>query len=291
MPAFIIAALLAAEPASAQTNLGEVDAEVKALETLSTEWAEAARKARSFPFPARPVPWPCEVADRDLRRAAGTLALDELPPEERRTRILEYRNAGMGGQVSTSYKPLRAHLVSGTCQNGRLHGPVEYLTSHDVVEDMLHGTVRYRMHQRVAATFIDGTVDPASPVTVAQISEDMRTTLKNGDTSDDAMTAFMGMAREMAQPYKGADAFTHIILFNGKQTNVSTVVGTPQPDGRTLHVMYQGKRKALQYFRRNGLHHGIWETFPQTVGSHTVPGQRKCYVEGRELKTETCEAK
>lgn len=298
----MVAALLGSSPSPVrQAGIVAPDPVSEDLLARSAEWAEAARKAGAFPFPATATPWPCAVADLELRKATRSLELAELTPLEKRMRIMELRRNTMLGIPTPSYRPLRAHLVSGTCRNGQLHGPVEYLLSHDVTEDSPASTTRYRLHQRIAATFADGVVDPASPVTFAHIMDGMQTVLKNGQQGDRPkadrpeadrieMSFYLGVARSLAEPLQGAEASTHLSIVNGKAQPVTTTLVTPQPDGRTSHIMYRGDQKTVQFYRRNGLYEGIFEAFPMKTGNHTVPGWQKCYIEGEEVLTEPCEA-
>ena len=283
--------MLGSIPSAGSAAIDATDPALQDLLARSADWAQAAHAQSAFAFPDKPNDWPCAVSDLELRTATRALTFDELTPAEKRSRIMQYRRGGLTGLPTISYRPVRAHLVNGACRNGRLDGPVEYLISHDVTESTVSADTRYRLHQRVAATFIEGAVDLKSPVTFAHIIDGLQYVQKNGQAMGAGIktSMYIGAARSLAEPLKGAEAVTSIAVVDGKTQRVVTNLSLPQADGRTLHTVYHGDQKLQQFHQRNGLIHGLMETFQITVKGHAIAGRRQCFVDGEEIKTDTCE--
>lgn len=250
-------------------------------------------------LPAQPQAWPCAIDELKLRRLVGAVSNAEQDAKTRRTTRLMYAGVNMrDSDLQTMISDVRLVPIAAQCKDGQLDGPLEFMLESTRTMDMPTFTTEMRSRIRYQGVMAMGERVLAAPIQVATWTYATKSTFKDAATRklmDSVKTPEVrSLSASMALPQDAdaAHATTIIETHTDSQREWMTLFNQPTGPRRMEIMSYRGSTLWMRQAMKNGLQHGVVQTFPFQAGSGasaiTIPGSLKCYEDGEEIKTTQC---
>lgn len=251
-------------------------------------------------WPAAAKPWPCDVTELQVRKLASSLALGdgEHDPIIEKAIKSGKRAAGVGKSSKTTISDVRFAPLSGSCKDGKLEGPVEFVVEYTSTStsngiDMVS---RYRDRTRVIASQGEAAIGQPQSRATLQIANSMR---YHDPVTEEMMKKTPKVKSEQiivqaAQPLSRAVGHTAQISLaktTGMEPMWMTILSQPTGPQSVESYIYWGTQLHMITRVKNLLPHGEQRHFPITMNGYPVPGKVECFDEGEEIKTTQCDVK
>ena len=210
-------------------------------------------------WPSNGFQWPCEVQEVQVRKMVGVMAIqpDELTADERRT-MPTVPDSDNPEKPIMRISGVKVAPISGECQNGKLHGMVDFLIDYTRL-DKLHAhspDVIAGYRARVKVEMDQGKV--ALKKIRAVVSKEVRNEVKSANGQVESLP----LSTSLALDTQIADAEQYAVIFN-LMTGVELVrlLTMPVAPETTETRVFMGNRLASKYRMKNNLHYGNQESF------------------------------
>lgn len=251
-------------------------------------------------LPAQQQAWPCAIDEVQLRRLVGAVSSAELDARGRRSQRLMYAGVGMrDSEMQTTISDVRLVPLAAQCKDGKLDGPLEFMLQSTRTMDMPTASTEIRSRVRFQGVIAGGERVPTAPIHVATWTYGMATTFKDAATRklmENVKTPqVLTLSANTSLPQDADAAWSATIIetrTGASQREWMTLFTQPTGARRNEMTNYRGAALWMRQSMKNGLQHGVVQTFPFQVGAGaaavTVPGSLKCYEDGEEIKTTQC---
>lgn len=285
--AFTFPALSAAEFPAPPENPRLAEAYTKARALLETSLSPG-----YMDLPDTPKPWPCAVADLEIRKHGGALNDEEL--KKAFPQGLKQRRHAVN--VKVGIRDVRHAPIAAGCKNGKLDGPLEFMMEFTRVIESYDYVMEARYRVRKSMRLKSGKAEAGAPISETTLEVAQTVKYKNPAQQEQMEKHYR------ANPFKkalsvnyalpgdvgGMTDFYAVSIRDNRSGGWMTTMSRPTGPGRVITNAYDGAALSMAMPMKNNQLHGETRFYETTPDGKSVLKSTQCHEDGEQIMTTDC---